>query len=148
MHWQLFSLFYWAEPNRHDLWRNETEIYFDGYYYPDLLVRELKNYINQNRTKPFFIYWASNMPHYPLQPRERWLEHYNSKKIPYPRNLYSAFMSTLDETIGEVLDFLDKEGLRENTIIIFQSDNGHSVEERNHFGGGYFRRRNSCARSY
>lgn len=88
------------------------------------------------------------MPHYPLQPRERWLEHYNSKKIPYPRNLYSAFMSTLDETIGEVLDFLDKEGLRENTIIIFQSDNGHSVEERNHFGGGYFRRRNSCARSY
>ncbi|GAB1359054.1 hypothetical protein MASR1M31_08330 [Porphyromonadaceae bacterium] len=129
--------FYWAGPNRHDLWRNETEVFNDGQYYPDQLVRELKNYVTQHRTKPFFMYWASNMPHYPLQPRTKWLEYYNAKKVPYPRNLYNAFLSTFDETLGEVLDFLDKEGLRENTIIVFQSDNGHSVEERNHFGGGY-----------
>jgi arylsulfatase A-like enzyme len=129
--------FYWGGPNRHDLWRNETQVYNDGQYFPDQLIRELKNYINQNRSEPFFIYWASNMPHYPLQPRERWLEHYNAKKTPYPRNLYNAFLSTFDEIVGELLDFLENEELRENTIIVFQSDNGHSVEERNHFGGGY-----------
>ncbi len=42
----------------------------------------------------------------------------------------------MDEKIGAVLDKLDELGLRENTLVIFQSDHGHSVEERAMFGGG------------
>ncbi|HBU60760.1 MAG TPA: sulfatase, partial [Verrucomicrobiales bacterium] len=57
-------------------------------------------------------------------------------KLPYPRNLYAAFLSTQDETIGNLLATLDRLKLREDTIIVFQSDHGHSHEERAHFGGG------------
>ena len=50
--------------------------------------------------------------------------------------MYAAFLSTQDDKIGELLQILENLGLRENTIIVFQSDNGYSTEERAHFGGG------------
>lgn len=126
--------FYWAGPNRHDLHRNGKEVHHDGQYFPDLMVKEVKEYISRTTNKPWFIYWAINMPHYPYQGPEKWLKHYVD--LPYPRNLYAAFVSSMDERIGQVLHWLDERGLRENTIVIFQSDQGHSTEERAHFGGG------------
>jgi len=53
-----------------------------------------------------------------------------------PRKAYAAFVSTVDEKIGAVINKVDALGLRESTLIIFLSDNGHSVEERANFGGG------------
>jgi arylsulfatase A-like enzyme len=80
------------------------------------------------------IYFALNMPHYPYQGDVRWLERY--RELPDPRNLYAAFLSACDERIGKLLKTVDDAGLRESTIVVFQSDNGHSTEERAHFGGG------------
>jgi arylsulfatase A-like enzyme len=58
------------------------------------------------------------------------------KQLEYPRNLYAAFLSTLDARIGRLLRQVDQLGLRDDTIIVFQSDHGHSCEERAHRGGG------------
>jgi arylsulfatase A-like enzyme len=127
--------FYWHGPNRHDLWRNNEEVYSDGDFFPDLMVAEATQFIESHRDEPFFLYFAMNLPHYPLQGEAHWLERYAD--LPYPRNLYAAQVSTMDERIGELIAVVDELGLREQTLIIFQSDHGHSVEERNHFGGGY-----------
>jgi arylsulfatase A-like enzyme len=126
--------FYWQGPNRHDLWRNGKEIFEDGKFFPELMAEEAARFIEQNKEKHFFIYFALNTPHYPYQGYAKWLKHY--KKLPSPRNLYAAFLSTQDETIGNLLATLDRLKLREDTIIVFQSDHGHSHEERAHFGGG------------
>lgn len=126
--------FYWNGPNRHDLWRNGEEIQMPGQYFPDLMLREAGEFMERNREKPFFLYFAANVPHYPYQGDPKWLEHY--KNSSYPRNLYAAFLSTLDEKIGHLLARVDSLGLRERTIIIFQSDHGYSTEERAHHGGG------------
>jgi arylsulfatase A len=126
--------FYWEGPNRHDLYRNGKEVYYPGRFFPDLMVEEATRFIFQNRDRPFFLYFALNMPHYPYQADEKWLEHY--KDLPYPRNLYAAFVSTLDDRIGALLKKVDDAGLRERTIVILQSDNGHSTEVRAHGGGG------------
>jgi len=126
--------FYWQGPNRHDLWRNGKEIFEDGKYFPQLMADEAGAFIEKNKDQPFFIYYALNSPHYPYQGYAKWLKHY--AKLPYPRNLYAAFLSTQDETIGNLLATLDRLKLREDTIIVFQSDHGHSHEERAHFGGG------------
>lgn len=126
--------FYWSGPNRHDLWRDGKEIWRDGRYYPELMVEEASAFLEKNRDRPFFLYFAMNMPHYPYQGYEKWLRHY--REMPYPRNLYAAFVSTLDENLGRLLARLDALSLRERTIVILQSDNGYSVEERAHFGGG------------
>lgn len=126
--------FYWQGPNLHDLHRNGREVHEPGRYFAYLMVEEACRFIDQNRQRPFFIYFAMNMPHYPYQGDLKWLEHY--KDLPHPRNLYAAFLSSCDARIGALLKKIDDLDLRERTIVVFQSDNGHSTEERAHFGGG------------
>lgn len=128
--------YYWNGPNRHDLFRNGKEIHLPGEFFPDLMVKEASQFLEENKEEPFFMYFAMNMPHYPYQGDEKWLEYYEEQGVPYPRNLYAAFLSTQDDRIGMLLKKLDELGLTENTIIILQSDNGHSTEERAHHGGG------------
>lgn len=128
--------FYWNGPNRHDLVRDGEEVFHDGEFFPDLMADEATAFISQNRDRPFLIYFAINCPHYPYQGDTRWLDYYNSRKIPHPRNLYNAFVSTLDARIGTLIDHLEALGLRDDTILVFQSDHGHSTEQRAHYGGG------------
>ncbi|MEM9016135.1 MAG: sulfatase-like hydrolase/transferase [Verrucomicrobiota bacterium] len=128
--------FYWQGPNRHDLWRNGEEIWQDGVYFGDSMVDEINQFVDGQNEKPFFVYWAINWPHYPLQARSKWREYYAGKGLESPRDKYAAFMSETDELVGRFLDHLESSGLRENTIVIFQSDHGHSVEERTFHGGG------------
>ena len=126
--------FYWNGPNRHDLWRDGKEIWLDGRYFGDVMVDECQRLITAWKDEPFFIYWAINWPHYPLQGTDKWRAKY--AQLPHPRNKYAMFVSSMDERIGKVLDHLEALDLRERTIVIFQSDHGHSVEERTFFGGG------------
>ncbi len=126
--------FYWDGPNKHDLYRNSEEVDYSGEHFSDLMTKEIKQVIHNKQDRPFFIYWAFNAPHYPYQGTTKWLEHY--KDLPTPRKEYAAFVSNTDEKIGEVLDYLDEQNLTENTIVIFQSDHGHSREERAFWGGG------------
>jgi arylsulfatase A-like enzyme len=126
--------FYWNGPNRHDLWENGEEIWRDGEYFGDLMVNEVKGFIDRKKDSPFFLYWAINWPHYPLQGTEKWRKKYAG--LPHPRDKYATFVSSADELIGHVIDHLEALGLRENTLILFQSDHGHSVEDRTFGGGG------------
>lgn len=126
--------FYWDGPNRHDLWRNGKEIFQPGAYFPDLMVKEAGDFMSQHTSDPFFIYFAMNTPHYPLQGDTKWLEYY--KELPSPRKQYAAFVSALDERVGHLLKKLDDLGLSENTIVVFQSDHGYSQEIRTFGGGG------------
>jgi arylsulfatase A-like enzyme len=127
--------FYWSGPNSHDLWRNGTEIWEDGKYFPDLIVDEAGKFLEENKSGPFFMYFAVNMPHYPLQGEQKWRDYY--KDLPSPRRMYAASVSTMYEKIGLLLKKVDDLGLTDNTIIIFQADQGYSKEERTFGGGGY-----------
>lgn len=126
--------FYWAGPNVHDLYENGKEVFYEGQYFPDLASNKALNYIEENKESPFFMYYAINMPHYPYQPTKKWRDYY--KKIEKPRGDYAAFISTIDERIGFLMDKLEHLGIRGNTIIIYQSDNGYSSEIRAFGGGG------------
>jgi arylsulfatase A-like enzyme len=126
--------FYWEGPNVHDLHRNGEEEYHPGEFFGDLVVTEAGKFLDAHKEGPFFLYFALNEPHYPYQPDVKWIEHF--KSLPYPRNLYAAWLATADERIGRLLRKVDELGLRENTIIAFQSDQGHSTEERACNGGG------------
>ncbi len=128
---------YVGGPNRHDLYRNNEEVFLDGQYFPDLMLQEAKQVIEKKSEDPFFIFFAMNTPHYPYQGYAKWIEYYRDKGVKHPRDLYAAFLTTQDEKIGELIGLLEEHDLREDTIIIFQSDNGHSTETRAYHGGGY-----------
>ena len=126
--------YYWSGPNRHDLWENGKEVYRPGEYFLDMMEEKAREFIWENREQPFFLYFAINMPHYPLQGKPKWLEYYSH--LPSPRREYAAFISPIDEAVGRLTDYLEALGLTEDTILIFQSDHGHSNEERTFGGGG------------
>lgn len=126
--------FYWQGPPVHDLHRNGTEVWESGTHFSDLIVREAKRFLGENRSRPFFLYLPFNVPHYPLQARERFRKQYAA--LPEPRRSYAAWVSDLDHSVGEIMARVDELGLRRNTVVLFLTDHGHSTEERTHFGGG------------
>jgi arylsulfatase len=106
-------------------------------YAPELMHQTALDFIDENQNAPFFLYYASPIPHMPLQAPQRWVEYYTEKlgtEAPYtgdryfpnltPRATYAAMISYLDEQVGDLVAKLDELGLRENTLILFTSDNG------------------------
>ncbi len=107
-------------------------------YVPDLLYDKMINFISDNKEEPFFFYWATPLPHNPIQAPKKWVDYYIKKfgdETPYlgqksyyphknPRAGYAAMISYLDENVGRLIKELKEQGVYENTIIIFSSDNG------------------------
>jgi arylsulfatase A-like enzyme len=78
---------------------------------------EAVKFIHENKSRPFFLYFAHTFPHVPL---------FASKKFSgqSPRGLYGDVVEELDASVGEVLETLRAEGLATNTFVFFTSDNG------------------------
>ncbi|MCP4903594.1 MAG: sulfatase-like hydrolase/transferase [bacterium] len=92
-------------------------------YLTDYLSDEAVKAIEANRERPFFLYLAHFAPHTPLQAT---LDDYEAlSHIPLHRErIYAAMVRALDRGVGRVLDALRQQGLEENTLVIFTSDNG------------------------
>ncbi|QZE13172.1 arylsulfatase [Halosquirtibacter laminarini] len=121
---------------------NISESYADfnlNDYSPDLMFGKMIEFIDDTpRDSPFFMYWASPIPHVPLQAPQRWVDYYRKKfgdekpylgtsgyfPVQYPKATYAAMISYLDERVGQLIDHLKKTGRYENTLIVFASDNG------------------------
>ena len=74
--------------------------------------------------KPFFLYVAYSVPHYPLDEPSHWLDMYEESIANESRRLYAASVSHMDEGIGRILTTLGINEIEENTIVLFFSDNG------------------------
>jgi len=92
--------------------------YLTGYY-----TEQAVEVIEANKDRPFFLYLAHWAPHTPLQAtREDYeaLSHIENHR----ERVYAAMIRSLDRGVGEVLDALERNGLDENTLVLFTSDNG------------------------
>lgn len=78
----------------------------------------------QAEKKPFFIWHAPFLPHDPHNPPERLLQKYRGKGPTEAAEKYYAMVEWLDETTGEFDAYLDRNGLRENTVVLYLADNG------------------------
>ena len=85
------------------------------------ITDETVRFINENADsdQPFFIYFPLNAPHTPIVPTEQW-------KGRSGINQYGDFTMQVDWTVGQVLDALDKNGIKDETLIVFTTDNGCS----------------------
>lgn len=111
----------------HDFYEGKQEIFARDEYFPDIVTDRAMQFIDKNRERPFFMYVAFNIPHYPEQADSKFDERY--KDLEMPRRSYAKMVSTTDDRMGMIMDRLERHGLRENTIVVFMSDNGHSEEE-------------------
>lgn len=114
-------------------------------YAPDLQLQEALGFLERTaEKKPFFLLYASPLPHVSLQATEQWVRYYREKlgpEKPYlgekgylpnysPMATYAAMISILDEQVGALRQKIAQLGLAKNTLILFTSDNGPS------FAGG------------
>jgi arylsulfatase A-like enzyme len=113
----------------HDLYEGTTPVHARGEYFPEMMVHRALKFIDDNKQRPFFLYVPFNIPHYPEQALQQFEKQY-AELSDEARRSYAAIVSTTDHYIGQILDRLETHRLRENTIVVFMSDNGHSEETR------------------
>ena len=83
-----------------------------------------QNAAHPNRP-PFFLYLAYNSPHVPLQAEEKYMEMYNDLNLTNHRqHIFYAMVSSIDEGLGDVVTALKETGQWENTLLVYQADNG------------------------
>ncbi len=130
------------------LWRNGERVEYEGnerqllgkHHSQDAFVEEALAFIRASADRPFFLYLPFAVPHLSIQapeeavqpyletiPEEEY-EHKGYLKHPTPRAGYAAMVTRMDEGIGRVLALLEELGLREETIVVFTSDNGPTYD--------------------
>lgn len=106
---------------------NNQRVNFSKYLTEEFSQRA-QNFVSRmaKTDKPFFLYLAYNAPHTPLQATEKYLRRFDAVKDP-ERRTYMAMISAVDDGVGQLLSELDRDGLAQNTIVFFLSDNGGVV---------------------
>lgn len=92
-------------------------------YITDDVGEECIDFIGRHKNEPFFLFASFNAPHTPMQATEEDLELYKHIKD-IKRRTYAAMVHRLDVNIGKILESLNQNGLKENTLVVFISDNG------------------------
>lgn len=131
-------IFYWGMADggknpTHDLWRNEKEVWDNGEYLTERITSKSIDFIQKHKDEPFLLYVAYNAPHYPMHAPEKYLKRFSY--LAPDRQIMAAMISAVDDGVGEIRNELERQGLLDNTIIYFQSDNGPSRESRNWLDG-------------
>lgn len=139
------------------LWSNlekvvlpENEGYKKGIYAPNLIHEKALEFMETNSDKPFFLFYANIIPHAELFAPEEYMDRFRGKLLPEKEYAgydegpkfrdgpygsqpeahaaFAAMVTLLDEQLGEVIDKIKELGLKENTLVIFTSDNGPHLE--------------------
>ena len=106
-----------------DWFRNNKPVKEKGYT-TQLIGNDAVKYIGeQSADKPFYLYLAFNAPHTPYQAPKEYVDRYPNIEDP-TRRTYAGMVTCMDDEIGRVVAALDQKGLRDNSLIVFQSDNG------------------------
>ncbi len=119
-------------------WARDGKTVFENGYVTDLFGNEISRLIrDRDLSKPFFSYVAFTAPHSPLQAPQDYVDKYAHIEDPNLR-VYYAMIEVLDVAIGNILKAIDDEGIRDNTIVMFFSDNGptRAVGSTGGFRGG------------
>ncbi|WP_166820113.1 arylsulfatase B [Thalassoroseus pseudoceratinae] len=113
--------------NGNQTWHRNDELISEEGHATDLITDEAVRIIeaSEDKAKPFFLYVAYSVPHYPLKEPKKWLEMYSEDTFNDPwRRLFAASLSHMDDGIGQIADALQKTGQDKDTLIVFVSDNG------------------------
>jgi len=116
-------------------WWKQGELKDEKGYITDLITEDALGFIERKKEEAFFVVLHHGAPHYPLQDREtpgfRVVRNGEGKRVPQPkvnRNaVYAKMIGIMDEGVGRIVAKLDELKLRENTFIVFCSDNGPAM---------------------
>jgi arylsulfatase A-like enzyme len=112
-------------------WHNREHRPQDAGYTEDFVTQRAIEFIRENKERPFFCYVPFHLIHGPHQAKESDLAGVDASITDPARRTYVAMVHALDKNVASILAELDKLGLRENTIVVFTSDNGATGQGSN-----------------
>ncbi len=123
--------YFWPAKEKNEWWgdrfRNENDevIPWTEGYITDVFTDQAIEFVSPKKEddRPFFLYLAYNAPHWPLEAPQEIIDQFKNIKDP-KRRIYAAMVKSLDTNIGRLLATLDMLEIRNNTLIVFLSDNG------------------------
>ena len=100
--------------------------YPQGQYLADFLTDKAVDFIERHKSEPFFLYLPHFAVHSPFQAKQDLIDHFSPKPPVGGHNnpVYAAMIASVDESVGRVMAALEEQGIVENTVLIFSSDNG------------------------
>lgn len=101
-----------------------------GNYSTHVFAREAERVINDfdSTKKPLFLYLAFQAVHLPLDVPDEYVVHYKDKDWDETRKTYAGMLTAADEAIGQIKAAMEKQGLWKNTLVIFTTDNGGTLD--------------------
>lgn len=119
----------------HDLWEDDEETWQDGHYFTELVTERAVSFIRDEAASadPFYLHVAYSAPHFPMHAPQKYRDRF--AHLPWDRQIMAAMISAMDDGVGSILDELERQGMSENTVVFFMSDNGPSREIRNWLDG-------------
>lgn len=120
-----YNHFYKKGPFSTTWHRNEKLITEDGHV-TDLIAKEAVNWLADRKRAPFFLYVPFTAVHLPIKEPQEWLDKVPAAITGEVARHYAACVMHLDDAVGRIVAAVDKAGQRENTMIVFTSDNGGS----------------------
>jgi arylsulfatase B len=106
-----------------DWYRDNEPLREEGYTTQLIGNQAVKLIEEHDAATPLYLYLTFNAPHTPYQAPQEYIDRYKDIEDP-TRRTYAGMITSLDDEIGRVIDALDKKGIRDNTLILFHSDNG------------------------
>jgi arylsulfatase B len=123
---------WWGNDYFDDTYWKNGDLYPTQGYCTDVWFREAVDYIKQVKEEPFFVYLSTNAPHGPYRVDPKYSE-------PYGTDAAAKFMgmiTNIDENVGKLVAYLREQGLEENTLFLFTTDNGTSEAKGVGFNAG------------
>ena len=109
------------------LWRGSEPVEAQGYC-TDVFFNAAREFMGANPDRPFFVYLATNAPHVPLEIAQEYVAPYAAKGLDDNTARAYGMITNIDDNVGRLLDWLEREKLRDNTLVIFLGDNGPQQE--------------------
>ncbi|KZS38360.1 hypothetical protein AWE51_17545 [Aquimarina aggregata] len=115
---------YWGNDYFDDTYfRNGTPEKFEGYC-TDIWFDEAIKYVEKSKDKPFFMYLATNAAHGPFNVPKEYADAYKDAELNDMQKRFYGMITNIDDNFAKLTNYLEKEGLAENTILIYTTDNG------------------------
>lgn len=103
-------------------WHRNDQLIEEQGHVTDLIGKEALKFIDAKHAQPFFVYVPFTAVHTPFDEPQTWLK--GASQVHADRQQYAACAQHMDAVIGKMIEALDRTGQRENTLVIFFSDNG------------------------
>ncbi|MGD9417570.1 MAG: arylsulfatase [Verrucomicrobiota bacterium JB025] len=96
-------------------------------YSQNVFIEGILKFIRENKDKPFFIYHPTQLPHGPVAIPEIHPDFKDDSRLSFAEKKYASMVKMLDDHVGLIMEEVKKQGIDDNTIVFFSSDNGHEL---------------------